>query len=310
MVKAYSCDMRNLAVRKYHQLHSCRRVADIMEVGKTTINNWVKKHPTTRSPPWKKVTAAVRDIIKTCIELDPCVTMASITEEIHAALGVLLSEECVRLTRVSQNLTRKKVGRVVSKEGLHEKRKQFEMERAQHSPDAAASIDEASFWFSMKPGYGYCQKGKRLEMNDHYKKNYRWTLLLAVCNERILSWKLYDTSCTGNTFAEFIKGMDTGGRSVLLMDNASIHRARVVQDACRAANITPWYLPPYSPEYQPVEHVFSVIKNCYRRQPTPQEPTMALVTGRVEHGLARVSESTLRHTFDHCWAYEYQELPV
>ena len=101
------------------------------------------------------MTSAAEACIEQCIRDDPCTTMASIKHHIQTTLGLVLSEECVRLHRVSLNLTRKKVQRVVTKPGLHMKRKQFEMDRKAHSADDVISIDESSFWFSMKPSYGY-----------------------------------------------------------------------------------------------------------------------------------------------------------
>jgi len=310
MVKSYSVDLKNLAIRKYMMTQSCRKVAKVLEVGKTTVNNWIKQHPMTRRPPWKKMTEEAQACISECINQNPFITMASIKQCIQIRMGLCLSEECVRLSRVSSNFTRKKVNRVVTKEGLHAHRLQFEQDRLQYSTNDVISIDESSFWFSMKPGYGYAKKGKRLEVNDHYKKNVRWTLLLAVSNDRVLTWKLYNTSCTSATFADFINTMDTRGRTTLLMDNAAIHKAKIVEDACHTRCLRPWFLPPYSPEYQPVEHVFSVVKNGYRRQPTPKDVSLELVTGRLEYGLNKLNQDTLKNTFSHCWAYSYPKIEV
>lgn len=139
--------------------------------------------------------------------------------------------------------TRKKVSRVVSKPGLHELRQQFEEERTHVSTDEVISIDESSFWFDMKPAYGYSKRGHRLHVDDHYKKAVRWTLLLAVSNERVLGWKLYDASTTSQTFAEFLNTLETDGRTTILMDNAAIHHANIVMDVCVERFLIPFYLP-------------------------------------------------------------------
>lgn len=197
----YSSDMRNSATRLYLRLQSCRRVADLLGISKSTVARWVHEHPLTRArrTPWKKVKSAVEESIRASLRGNPCVTTASLKATISATLHLHLSDECVRLTRISMGFTRKKVSRVVSKPGLHELRQQFEEERTHVSTDEVISIDESSFWFDMKPAYGYSKRGHRLHVDDHYKKAVRWTLLLAVSNERVLGWKLYDASTTSQS---------------------------------------------------------------------------------------------------------------
>jgi hypothetical protein len=140
-------------------------------------------------------------------------------------------------------------------------------------------------------------------------KNMHWTLLLAVTNQRVVGWKLYDKSCNSHTFTDFILGMEgkTDGRWCLLLDNAAINpswwRMRTM------VGLELWFLPPYS-EYQPIEHVFSMCKAAYRNLPLPLQPTTLLVESRVIASLTTLSEAKLAHTFDHCWAYNYAELQV
>lgn len=48
--------------------------------------------------------------------------------------------------------------------------------------------------------------------------------------------------------------------TTLLMDNAAIHHANELKDIDYEKCLLPWFLPPYSPEDQPVQHSFSVAK--------------------------------------------------
>lgn len=89
------------------------------------------------------------------------------------------------------------------------------------------------------------------------------------------------------------------------MDNAAIHHANIVMDVCVERFLIPWFLPPYSPEYQPIEHVFSVTKNMYRKQPLPLQATMTLVAGRVLTSLGTLTSVKMHNTFEHCWAFKY-----
>jgi transposase len=56
-----------------------------------------------------------------------------------------------------------------------------------------------------------------------------------------------------------------GRNSVLIMDNASIHHNGTVTRICAEAHILIIYLPTYSPDFNPIEKVFSVLKSNLRR---------------------------------------------
>jgi transposase len=54
--------------------------------------------------------------------------------------------------------------------------------------------------------------------------------------------------------------------SVLVLDNASIHRGCEIRKLVEAAGCSLLYLPPYSPDLNPIEPVWSWIKHCVRTQ--------------------------------------------
>ena len=56
-----------------------------------------------------------------------------------------------------------------------------------------------------------------------------------------------------------------GHRSVLVMDNASIHVHEIVVELCELYGVRVLYLPPYSPRYNPIELAFSILKSWIRR---------------------------------------------
>jgi transposase len=56
-----------------------------------------------------------------------------------------------------------------------------------------------------------------------------------------------------------------GQNSVLVMDNAKIHHHGNIAAICARAHVLLIYLPPYSPDFNPIEKVFSVLKSHLRR---------------------------------------------
>ena len=71
------------------------------------------------------------------------------------------------------------------------------------------------------------------------------------------------------TFFDFLRGTlvpnmqlfdGSNSNSILIMDNCSIHHIDIAKDLLLDAGILLIYLPPYSPDFNPVEQVFSCVK--------------------------------------------------
>lgn len=58
---------------------------------------------------------------------------------------------------------------------------------------------------------------------------------------------------------------DPKERSVIVLDNASAHRSHEVREACARAGVKLLYLPPYSPDFNPIELTFNTLKAWIRR---------------------------------------------
>ena len=52
---------------------------------------------------------------------------------------------------------------------------------------------------------------------------------------------------------------------MLVMDNASIHKSQYVKDLCREAGVELEFLPPYSPDFNPIEATFGNLKAWIKR---------------------------------------------
>ena len=103
-----------------------------------------------------------------------------------------------------------------------------------------------------------------------------------------------------------MSSLDTKERDVILLDNASIHKTHSVLDTMISRGLTPCFLPPYTPEFQPIEHCFSVIKNAFRRLPVTQSADGALIrladmTERVETSIRSLTPKSLHNQFAACW---------
>ena len=84
--------------------------------------------------------------------------------------------------------------------------------------------------------------------------------------------RVFQGSTDGAVFEDFVEQLLYHCRpypepsSVLVMDNASFHRGERVEQLCRDAGVKLLYLPPYSPDLNPIEEFFAELKAFIKKQ--------------------------------------------
>jgi len=119
----------------------------------------------------------------------------------------------------------------------------------------------------MTPRYGYAPKGKRLVASiphGHWKTT---TFLAALRHDELTAPAVFDGPINGTSFLAWVQqglvpALHKG--DIVVMDNLSSHKVTGVRAAIEAAGAKVLYLPPYSPDLNPIEQVFSKLKTLLR----------------------------------------------
>jgi transposase len=122
--------------------------------------------------------------------------------------------------------------------------------------------------------YGYSSKGVAAVVQRWLKRKIRVSALAGYTIDGFLACVTFTGGGTGDIFEDFIIedilplcSPYPGPRSVIVMDNASIHHSqqdRIIQLA-RAKGVWIRFLPPYSPDFNPIEESFNDLKSFIRR---------------------------------------------
>lgn len=83
----------------------------------------------------------------------------------------------------------------------------------------------------------------------------------------------------------------------VVMDNCSIHKGEAIEALIQAAGARLIYLPPYSPEFSPIENCWSKIKSLLRSMGARSYPSLAQA---IEEAFAQMSLKDIRGWFTHC----------
>ena len=116
--------------------------------------------------------------------------------------------------------------------------------------------------------YGRCRRGDRLNAklpHGHWKTT---TFVAGLRADGITAPCVIDGPMNGPTFRAYVEQFlapTLKPGDVVVMDNLSAHKVEGVREAIEAAGATLRYLPPYSPDLNPIEQVFAKLKALLRK---------------------------------------------
>ena len=124
-------------------------------------------------------------------------------------------------------------------------------------------IDECGFEPSVTRRYGYALKGQRVYGLTSGKRRPRTSLIAARLDDHLQDPFLVEGSCDAVVFTVWLKTMlcpRLSGDHVVMMDNAAIHKSPAAIQLIEKTGATLLFLPPYSPDLNPIEHDFAALK--------------------------------------------------
>jgi transposase len=129
-------------------------------------------------------------------------------------------------------------------------------------------IDETWTKTNMTPLYGRAEIGKRVidyVSHGHWKTT---TFLAALRHDGLTAPLVVDGAINGELFLEYVKQQlvpTLRKGDIVVMDNLSSHKVAGVKEAIESVGAGVLYLPPYSPDFNPIELVFSKLKTMVRK---------------------------------------------
>ena len=84
---------------------------------------------------------------------------------------------------------------------------------------------------------------------------------MAITNKKIIYYETYAKNINGIIFKNIIKNIVPMVKGhYFLLDNINFHKSKEIENIINASGNYLLFLPPYSPQFNPVEEVFSFIK--------------------------------------------------
>jgi transposase len=134
--------------------------------------------------------------------------------------------------------------------------------------DRLVFIDETWASTNMARTHGRCQRGERLRASvphGHWKTT---TCVAALTTHGIIAPWVLDGPINRDAFETYVEKVlvpELPASAIVVMDNLSSHKGPRVREMIEAAGATLLYLPPYSPDFNPIENAFAKLKANLRK---------------------------------------------
>ena len=171
-------------------------------------------------------------------------------------------------------------------------------------------LDETGCNTDMTRQYAYSLGGSRAVDSAPFSKPKNTTILSSIQLDGTLR---YTTFSGGTTVERFKRYLETdllphlNGNSVLIMDNMKSHHAKAVKKLLDSSGVRYIYLPPYSPDLNPIEKLWSKAKALLRKF---KARTLDTLPDAIQHTFQNVSPSNcsvgfvraaMRFNFENCY---------
>ena len=129
-------------------------------------------------------------------------------------------------------------------------------------------IDETWAKTNMTRTHGWCARGERLLAKAPYGHWRTMTFLAALRCDRVDAPCVIDGPINGSSFLAYVEQIlapTLQPGDVVIIDNLASHKSRAVEKAIRATGARLLFLPPYSPDLNPIEQVFAKMETLLRK---------------------------------------------
>jgi transposase len=129
-------------------------------------------------------------------------------------------------------------------------------------------IDETWAKTNMTRLRGWAPRGNRLLGKVPHGHWRTLTFLAALRCDRIDAPCVIDGPINGDSFRAYVEQLllpTLRPGDIVIIDNLGSHKAKAIRRALRAVGVKLFFLPPYSPDLNPIEQVFAKLKTLLRK---------------------------------------------
>ena len=167
-------------------------------------------------------------------------------------------------------------------------------------PRRLVFVDEMGANIALCPLHGWSRRGERVHMEVPRNRGPNTTLISSMSLKGMGECLAVEGSTNAAVFEAYVERMlkpalEPG--QVVVMDNLSAHKGQRVKELIEGRGCELVYLPPYSPDLNPIEEAFSKIKGILRKAEARTREALIEAMGVA---ISTIGVRDAHGFFDHC----------
>jgi transposase len=258
---AYSKDFRRCVVKHIKGGMSWNEALELFLISRQTLSNWLKMmkqsgdlsvSPRKAYQKRKIAPHELRELVKT----QPDLTLAEYAEYFHCSAQAIAS----RLKKLG--ITRKKKTPIYQ-ERNDNRRQEYLNQLKQLDPDRRVYVDETGIEDPLHRQYAWSERGEAVISAVKGKRARRVNLIAGLLHKQLLAPCIFDGYINSDGFNYWLEHFllkELSPGTVIIIDNARFHQSPRTKELIAAAQCQLMFLPPYSPDLNPIEPWWAIIK--------------------------------------------------
>ena len=152
---------------------------------------------------------------------------------------------------------------------VREKRRNWKKHMSERDINHLVFLDESGVNINMTRHYARAWKNRRAVDKTPLNTPCNTTVLSSIRLNGDCAYTVYRGGTTAERFAEYLKTKllpTLSEADIIVMDNMRSHHAKAVKQLLDSSKVTYLYLPPYSPDLNPIEKMWSKLKASLRKE--------------------------------------------
>lgn len=161
-------------------------------------------------------------------------------------------------------------------------------------------VDESGVTTEMTRRYGRAPRGERVGEGVPVGHWHSLTLLGALTSEGLLAAMTVDSPTDGDVFLAYLEQVlcpRLRPGQIVVMDNLAAHKVDGVRERIESVGAQLLYLPPYSPDFNPIEPAWSKVKQLLRGA---KARTLEVLETALGQSLSAITPQNASAWFAHC----------
>ena len=261
---SYPVKYRERTIEYREEGHTLEETSKTFKVAVSTIRKWEKqlkeKGDLKPKVPVRGSKKIEPDKLRAYVAEHPDAYQTEIAKEFNCC------QSAVQKALKRLKITRKKA--TTYEEQSYDKVAEYKYEIADIPPENIAYVDETGIDCYLYREYGYGPRGQLVRDRIKGRKYKRTSIVAAQMGNEIIAPCQYTGTMNHEFFENCFKdhlfpALQKG--TVIVMDNASFHRKEQLYCFAQKSGCYLIFLPPYSPELNPIEHFWAWLKRTLRR---------------------------------------------